>query len=171
MKFRFGTGLGLLAVSSVLFGASGCSGDAEDAPALGAGGETSAASGASECKVLGELCHASDTGSGDAHECHEMAHRGDGAACLESFASCVDTCVPSEVAGVEKDPRCAALGELCHPVDDDDGPLHECHELGHVNDPEICAASFDGCATRCLAALAELEAEAEHGSGGAPGGH
>jgi hypothetical protein len=151
--------LGLVILGSgLLFG--GCSDEDAVSPAPGGGSE-----GVAECQVIGELCHEGDTGSGPAHDCHQQAHHGNGAACLEAFASCVGTCVTE---GGEKDPRCAALGELCHPVDDADGPLHECHELGHVNDADACAASFDDCAKRCLVAREALEAGGD--AGGADGG-
>lgn len=132
----------------------------------GAAGAPSAASGDAQCRVIGELCHAADAGEGAAHECHELGHEGDGEACTAGFAGCVETCV-DESTGEE--PLCAALGELCHAVDDETGPLHECHELGHVNDEAVCAGQFDHCAEICLAAREELE-ESEAGSGGA-GGH
>lgn len=122
------------------------------------------ASGEAQCRVLGELCHEADTGSGPAHECHELGHVNDAAACVEGFSGCVETCVEGS-AGEE--PLCAALGELCHAVDDETGPLHECHELGHVNDAAVCAAEFDRCAELCLAAREELEHG--HGAGGAGG--
>jgi hypothetical protein len=166
MKLGLRPCLGLFALSSTFFMFGGCS-DNDDPVVAGAGGETSEASGAAECEVVGELCHEADTGSGVAHDCHELAHHGQGAACLESFASCIDSCVPDDDG--DKDPHCAALGELCHPVDDKDGPLHECHELGHVNDAEACAASFDDCTTKCLAAREALE-EADSGGAGGAGG-
>jgi hypothetical protein len=115
---------------------------------------------------LGELCHAADSGEGAAQECHELGHVADGDACALGFAGCVETCV-DESAGEE--PLCAALGELCHAVDDEDGPLHDCHELGHVNDSAVCAAEFDHCAEICLAAREELEQGA--GGSGAGGNH
>lgn len=123
------------------------------------------------CQVMGELCHAADSGEGAAHECHETGHVGDGAACEAVFGECMDVCLEDDDAGAggagaggasggentEKDPYCAALGELCHAVDDMDGPTHECHELGHVNDAEQCSARFDECATLCLEKREEAE--------------
>ncbi len=124
--------------------------------------------GSAECEVVGELCHEVETAAGQ--DCHERAHSSHGAACHELFSGCVTTCVAE--AGSAADAHCAALGELCHPVDDGDGPLHDCHELGHVNDGATCAASFDDCAARCIAAREELEAPpSEGGAGGAPGEH
>lgn len=154
---------------------AGCGDDDDDSPVGGAGapgqgGEPSGnagagpvASGDAQCRVLGELCHAAESGEGAASECHELGHVGDGAACIAGFAGCVETCV-EDSAGEE--PLCAALGELCHAVDDETGPLHACHELGHVNDEAVCAAEFDHCAEICLKAREELE----HGEGGAGAG-
>lgn len=113
-----------------------------------------------ECEVIGELCHEVDSSAG--HDCHEQAHRG---SC--SFASCVKLCVSEgDVDGA--DPHCAALGELCHAVADQSDALRECHQLGHENDAASCAASFDDCATRCLAAR---EAAEEAPAGGGAGGN
>jgi hypothetical protein len=133
----------------------------------GAGGAAES-DGAVKCEVIGELCHEADTGSGPAHECHEVGHVGNAAACEAEFASCIGTCVADEGAGgagSEQDPVCAALGELCHPVDDVSGPLHDCHELGHEGRAAACAAGFADCATACLAARELLEA----GTAGAGG--
>jgi hypothetical protein len=111
-----------------------------------------------ECEVIGELCHELDTSA--AQDCHEQAHHG---RC--SFASCVKVCV-SEGDVEDADPHCAALGELCHPVAEQSDALRNCHELGHVNDAASCAASFDDCATRCLAAREAVEQAASGGAGG-----
>jgi hypothetical protein len=160
LKYSGKACLGLVVLgSSLLFAACG---DDDDAVGPGTGG-AGTSEGVFECQVMGELCHEGDTGSGPAHDCHQQAHHGNGAECLGSFASCIGTCVTE---GGEKDPRCAALGELCHAVDDQDGPLHECHELGHVNDADACAASFDDCAKRCLAAREALEAGGDAGGAG-----
>lgn len=139
----------------------------------GGAGETD---GSLKCEVLGELCHAADTGSGSAHDCHELGHEADPVACEQQFASCINGCVEHEGAagagGAEstgQDPHCVALGELCHPVDDGDGPLHDCHELGHESDPAVCRAAFDECSSACLAAL-ELIEEGAGGAGGAAAG-
>lgn len=141
-------------------GAAGASGQG-GAPA-GAAGASAVASGEAQCLVLGELCHAADSGEGAARECHNLGHEADGDACARGFAGCVETCV-DESEG--KEPLCAALGELCHAVDDETGPLNACHELGHVNDESVCAAEFDHCAAICLEARERLE----HGAGGAAG--
>jgi hypothetical protein len=134
----------------------------------GAGLGGSASEGALECEVVGELCHEADLGSGPAHDCHELGHEGVAATCHAQFKTCIDTCVQDEdgTPSSEQDPKCLALGELCHPVDDKDGPLHECHELGHEGDATACAAAFDDCATKCLAARELLPEPSEGGAGG-----
>jgi hypothetical protein len=183
MKSPARAGLCLVVVGSI-FAFSACGDD--DSASMGAGGTTShggsgqagqisaqggAADSAIECEVIGELCHEADTGSGPAHICHQTGHQGDGRICSKEFESCISTCVSPDggaggaPSGSEPDARCAALGELCHPVDDKNGPLHACHELGHEGDGVKCAASFSDCATRCLAARAALAA----GTGGAGG--
>lgn len=178
MKLALGRTLSILFFSAPLAFVA-CGGDDDEGPlktgGTHAGGNASggaggaADDGAMECKVVGELCHEADTGSGPGHDCHELGHENDPAACAAGFAKCIDLCVPSEGAGGaanERDPKCAALGELCHAVDDKDGPLHDCHELGHDGDAAKCAAGFDACATKCLAARELLD---EHPSGGAAG--
>jgi hypothetical protein len=177
MKRSLRACLGVIAVGSLLAFA-GC-GDDDDSGNPSTGGKTStggsgnvggAPDGGLECQVIGELCHEADTGSGPAHDCHETGHEGTAAACVKDFASCIHTCVTDADdlgtggAGAAPDPLCAALGELCHEVDDKTGPLHECHEVGHIGVAATCVKEFDSCATQCLAARALLEA------GGAGGG-
>jgi hypothetical protein len=179
--------LGLLTVTS-FFAFAGCSGDDDDAagnttaggsesaggaPAEAVGGNA-ASVGALECEVIGELCHEADAGSGAAHDCHETGHIGKASVCVAEFSGCIGTCVHDEDAGSggapaeTQDPYCAALGELCHPVDDATGPTHQCHLTGHIGNGADCAAKFDECATLCLAKRAEQEAEP--GAGGSPSG-
>lgn len=125
------------------------------------------------CQVLGELCHAADTGSGPAHDCHAIGHVGNAAACEAEFAGCVGTCTGADVgaggaggASAGDDPKCAALGSLCHEAGEIDQDAQECHELGHVGNAAKCAASFESCATLCLAILDTIEG----GQGGASTG-
>jgi hypothetical protein len=199
MKSSLRVGLGLIAVSS-LFAFVAC-GDDDDSPTpaahAGSGGEGATAHGgdgqgghghsgeghggaatlALECKVIGTLCHEADTGSGTAHDCHEVGHEGRADACAEQFDACITFCTAEDEgnggAGGKpaetKDPHCAALGELCHVVDDETGPLHECHELGHIGNAAKCAAGFDDCAALCLAAREALPPHTEGGAGGAGG--
>jgi len=174
--------LGLWLVSGAMLGFAGCSDDddarggssaqagaAQGGSAQGQGG--AASDGAVECAVLGELCHEADTGSGPAHDCHEVGHEREGTQCLLAFADCARTCVPESAGGAGSgiDPHCATLGELCHPVDDETGPLHECHEVGHDGDASACAAAFADCAARCLAARDALETETPQGGAGGSG--
>jgi hypothetical protein len=175
---------GLIAVSSAFtFVACGDDDDSGSDGGAGTAGKSAgsagmsavggAPDGATECEVIGELCHEADSGSGAAHACHETGHEGKASACLAAFDGCIDTCVaPDEGEGGTsgQDSRCAALGELCHPVDDKNGPLHACHELGHVGNAAKCAASFDDCATRCLAARDALEGGESGGAGGRASG-
>lgn len=119
---------------------------------------------------MGELCHAVDSGDGRAHECHEVGHEGDGERCLPQFAGCVALCTGDEAEQLSlEQARCSALGELCHPVDDRTGPLHDCHLLGERGDPGACSVAFDDCARLCLQAR-ELLDEGSGGAGGRGGG-
>src|SRR5690606_12661649 len=81
------------------------------------------------CTLLGSTCHVVDPGSGPLHECHELGHASDAAACSLASASCVEACGTA---------LCSTLGSLCHEVDPGSGPLHECHELGHAGDAAAC---------------------------------
>lgn len=125
-----------------------------------------------ECRVLGELCHAADTGPGPARDCHELGHVGNAQICATEFDGCIATCTDADVgsggaggAGGD-DARCAALGSLCHDAGEVDADAQACHELGHIGNAADCAASFVECATLCLGILEELE---EPGAGGAAG--
>jgi len=126
------------------------------------------------CRVLGELCHEADTGSGTAHDCHELGHVGETEVCEQEFDSCIATCVDTGGgeggagggAGQTLDPYCAALGSLCHPVDTGAGMGAECHEIGHLGVAADCAEAFDSCGDFCLEELEKLE-EGAGGAGGA----
>jgi hypothetical protein len=122
----------------VCIGAWGCGDNDNDAPA-----EPSAAL---QCEVVGTLCHDSETAEGET--CHALGHDGPPDQCAAQFSDCIGVCLE----GDDGDPFCRALGSLCHAVDDDDGPLHACHELGHDGDPDACRRRFEDCAERCLAA-------------------
>jgi hypothetical protein len=61
--------------------------------------------------------------------------------------------------------KCEEIAELCHPVDDGDGPLHDCHLMAEAGKSETCVASYDDCFAQCTAAHEALE-----GAGGAVGG-
>jgi uncharacterized repeat protein (TIGR04052 family) len=100
---------------------------------------------ASACAGLGSSCHVVDPGSGPLHECHELGHGGDEAACSAGRAACVTGCGEA---------LCQTLGSLCHPVDPGSGPLHECHELGHAGDANACFARGRECFDLCTEARA-----------------
>jgi uncharacterized repeat protein (TIGR04052 family) len=99
--------------------------------------------GASACDGLGSTCHVVDATSSEAHECHELGHGGDEAACAEGRAACIDTCGSA---------LCSELGSLCHDVDPGSGPIHECHELGHAADAAACFAQGRACFDLCTRA-------------------
>ena len=188
MRSSLRVGLGLIAVSS-LFAFVAC-GDDDDSPTPaaqagnagegatahgGQDGHGGAASRTQECKVIGSLCHDADTGSGTGHDCHEVGREGNAEACAEQFDACITFCTAEDegtggAPAEPKDARCAALGELCHVVDDETGPLHECHELGHVGNAAKCEAGFDECAALCLAAREALPPHTEGGAGGVGAG-
>lgn len=67
------------------------------------------------------------------------------------------------VGGSGDTTECETIGELCHAVDDGDGPLHECHELGHSSDPAVCHERFPSCIRACVGGEGE-------GAGGANAG-
>jgi hypothetical protein len=46
--------------------------------------------------------------------------------------------------------HCEALGSLCHEADDGDGPIADCHDLGHSGDAVACAEGFAACVDLCL---------------------
>jgi hypothetical protein len=106
-------------------------------------------SAALQCEVVGKVCHDAESDAGQA--CHELGHDGVPSTCAAEFPGCIDLCLDG--GGDHGDPFCRALGSLCHEVDDDDGPLHACHELGHDAAPTTCRQQFDHCAQLCLAAI------------------
>jgi hypothetical protein len=38
------------------------------------------------------MCHEADTGSGPAHDCHEIAHADDEDACAAALVDCMSVC-------------------------------------------------------------------------------
>jgi hypothetical protein len=50
------------------------------------------------CERIAEACHPLDTGSGVAHDCHELAEAEDATdeSCAESEDECLDGCVAAE---------------------------------------------------------------------------
>jgi uncharacterized repeat protein (TIGR04052 family) len=104
---------------------------------------TCVAASAEECSLLARACHVVSPGSGELHDCHELGHAGDEAACSEGAAACAQACGAA---------LCEALGPLCHEVDPGSGPLHECHELGHAGDAAQCFERGRECFDLCSAA-------------------
>lgn len=161
-------GRGLVACSVAYLLASGCAGESDPVRTDGTGGANNEAR--AECAAIGELCHAADVGAGPLHECHEIGHVGDVSQCAAHFAECVGLCVRSEGDDPESgvaDGYCAALGELCHPVDELSPMLHDCHEVGHRGEATACKQAFDACATMCLRALEDSENDASAGGAAA----
>ncbi|MEO8181565.1 MAG: MbnP family copper-binding protein [Deltaproteobacteria bacterium] len=103
-------------------------------------------SAAAACDGLGSNCHAVEASSAEAHECHELGHAGDEAACAEGRAACIATCGSA---------LCAELASRCHDVDPGSGPLHECHQLGHAADPAACFGRGRECFDLCTRAHAQ----------------
>jgi uncharacterized repeat protein (TIGR04052 family) len=97
----------------------------------------------SACDGLGSTCHVVEATSAEAHECHELGHGGDEAACAEGRAACIETCGSA---------LCSELGSLCHDVDPGSGPIHDCHELGHAADAAACFAQGRACFDLCTRA-------------------
>lgn len=129
--------------------------------------------GSLECQVLGKLCHVADASPGPAEDCHQVGHVGNAEACTAQFASCIGICTDADVgaggaggAGSGDDPKCAALGALCHAAGEIDADAEECHDLGHEGNAAACADGFAACATLCLAVLEQVE-EGAGGAGGA----
>jgi hypothetical protein len=152
--------LSVLALAG-LFGSVSCSDDPAE-PGDQDHGETTA-----ECDVIGELCHGADDGDGPIAACHDVGHAGDAEECAAQFDECVDLCLDaSEPGDDDEDPYCRALGELCHAADDGDGPIAECHEVGHSGDAHECADHFDDCAELCLGAEDDHEGSGGTGAGG-----
>lgn len=143
----------------------------------GMGGESHGAS-AAQCEAIGELCHPVDDGDGPLHECHDLGHIGDPEVCAERFDDCITMCLAAaeehgeggaggDHAHGEGSDLCDFIGSFCHEVDDGDGPLHDCHELGHDGTPEMCMEQAEECVTMCAAAR---EAAGGAGGGGGAGG-
>jgi len=44
---------------------------------------------------------------------------------------------------------CKAISEACHDHDEGAGAVHECHELAHENDADMCEAEKDACIEAC----------------------
>lgn len=148
--------------------AAGAGGEAAGGSGNGGnGGSSGHATASLQCEVLGELCHAADTGSGPASDCHDLGHVGDATVCAAEFDGCIATCTDKEIGPNANDAKCIALGSLCHPAGEVDAEAEACHALGHDGVAADCAEKFDECAALCLAVLETLE---HGGAGGAAHG-
>jgi hypothetical protein len=58
--------------------------------------------------------------------------------------------------------ECEVIGTLCHAADDGEGPIADCHALGHDGNAANCKAEFAACISVCVAD--------EGGAGGAGAG-
>ncbi|MEY4513080.1 MAG: hypothetical protein RLZZ450_5202, partial [Pseudomonadota bacterium] len=47
---------------------------------------------------------------------------------------------------------CPQIVSTCHEVDPGQGPIHDCHEIGHDGDAAACATALDSCIALCSAA-------------------
>lgn len=45
-----------------------------------------------ECAEISDACHEADDGTGDAHECHDVAHHNDVGDCKEQRDHCLEVC-------------------------------------------------------------------------------
>jgi uncharacterized repeat protein (TIGR04052 family) len=80
--------------SGATAGSDGSAGSAGSAGTAGDGGVDADAS--NICDQLGSRCHPYDLGAGEAHECHEIGHAGDAAACAAAQARCLALCSPGD---------------------------------------------------------------------------
>lgn len=46
------------------------------------------------CAEISESCHVADTGSGPAHDCHELAHEDVESDCVLAKEACLVSCAP-----------------------------------------------------------------------------
>ncbi len=73
-------------------------------------------------------------------------------ACSDSKTE--DTKAPTYAGGhVSQYPSCQAIIDKCHPLDVEEGPIHDCHDLGHAASGDAeCAAQKDRCFALCVEA-------------------
>lgn len=78
-----------VAVSLTAFGLTGCGDDGEEEHEETHSHEPTSPS----CVELSETCHEADTGSGPAHDCHEIAHHDDEDECAAALVDCQSVCM------------------------------------------------------------------------------
>jgi hypothetical protein len=59
---------------------------------------------------------------------------------------------------------CCELGAVCHEPGLQAADVKECHDIGHLNDPEACRESYERCLNVC-------RPRGEGGAGGEAGEH
>jgi hypothetical protein len=127
------------------------------------------------CREIARACHPHDTGSGIAHECHELGHDGNDALCAPRRDECLAACPPREAGSdagaetpeedaatdapgdVEQDPcpaHCACMVETCssqpgYPCADESQCLAAC--AAHTSEQKECWPKFCARAKRCFA--------------------
>jgi hypothetical protein len=78
------------------------------------------------------------------------------------------TPMPATTVHVSPYPACNAIIEACHPLDVGEGPIHDCHNLGHEATSDAdCIPKKDECLRICVP---ESDAGATSGDGGADAG-
>ncbi len=117
---------------------------------------------AGSCRAIAGACHRYDQGGGLAHECHELGHAGDDAACGPKKDECLAACPPVEAgADAGQDGSSASDGGA------DGGPSAD----ADAGDPcaTYCQCMQDTCSTQagypfatpadCASACAQQAAE------------
>ena len=77
-----------------------------------------------------------------------------------AFASvgCTSSSSTAADAGAQREhaspyPSCDAIIQACHPLDVEEGPIHDCHDFGHAptSSEAACAAKKAECLAICVA--------------------
>lgn len=59
---------------------------------------------------------------------------------------------PATTGHVSPYPACNEIIQACHPLDVGDGPIHDCHDLGHEAKSDAdCSPKKDECLRVCVA--------------------
>jgi hypothetical protein len=61
-----------------------------------------------------------------------------------------DESTPPPAPPLDGDAACKELGSKCHAGDTGSGLIAECHDIGHVEDPDVCLAKYDECMAVCM---------------------
>ncbi|MDQ3032437.1 MAG: hypothetical protein M3Y87_08485 [Myxococcota bacterium] len=90
------------------------------------------------CETISHTCHAFDTGSGPAHECHELGHASDVGACEAALAGCLMTC-SGDAGAHHHDEDGGASGD-----DDAGSHSHDADAGSHSHDADAGASDGGG---------------------------